>query len=255
MRSYSIFSLAKLFTNEWLRLKFFQVVIFFGVAFLLLSHLLSTLTFSVQERILCDFGLAGLELGLMLTSILIGSHAVYREIERKTVFVILARPIPRFSIVIGLWLSLVFLNFIFFAGFGISFFISSDFPFSAKAILWPVLGSLCKSLIIGAFSIAIGVLVRPIMAMALAVVYWLLCFSFPDIRYFAEKMKSVEFINFLDFIDYLIPQFYRYNWKSYYYMNNPPVLSEGLWSLGHSVVWIAIWLMTAALVFKRKELV
>jgi len=91
MRSlYTVFILAKLSASEWIRLKFFHIVLFFAVLFLAFSHLLSALTFSVQERLLYDFGLAGLEIGLVMIASLIGSHSIQREIDRKTLFVLLS---------------------------------------------------------------------------------------------------------------------------------------------------------------------
>ena len=99
----TIYSLAKLIASEWMRLKFFHIVLFFGIGFIGFSHLLSSLTFSVQERLLYDFGLGSLELGLIMVASMIGSHTIQREIDRKTMFVILARPIPRSFVIVGAW--------------------------------------------------------------------------------------------------------------------------------------------------------
>ena len=106
---YSILIIAKLTASEWIRLKFFHIIIFFGLVFIGFSHMLSSLTFSVVERLLFDFGLAGLELGIIMISSLIGTHCIQREIDRKTLFVLLARPIPRTNIVLGSWLSIIIL--------------------------------------------------------------------------------------------------------------------------------------------------
>ena len=144
----SIFTLSFLGTQEWIRLKFFNIVVFISLIFLGFSYLLSTLTFAVQERLLFDFGLAGLELGLLFVSAMIGSYAVQREIDRKTLFVLLVRPLPRWHIIVGSFGSILILNFIFTVGFSFSLLVASG--------NWSVLGQF----LILVFSIFFKSLVR-----------------------------------------------------------------------------------------------
>ena len=251
----SIYILSILGAKEWMRLKFFHLVIFAAILFILFSHLLSSLTFAVQERLLFDFGLAGLELGLVFISCLIGSHSIHREIERKTLFVLLARPIPRWHIVMGAWGSLIFLNLIFYFGFSLSFLTSSGFwtLFSGFAI--SSLTSVLKSFVIASFALCMGLLVRPILALGTAISYWILCYSIPDIKYFAEKLNNPNLTAAVDILDKITPQFYRMNWKSYYFVTNPVGSSQVGWAVAHCLAWTCAWLFLASLFFQRKEVV
>lgn len=252
---YSIFTIAKLNASEWIRLKFFHIIIFFGLVFIGFSHMLSSLTFSVQERLLYDFGLAGLELGLIMISSLIGSHSIQREIDRKTLFVLLARPIPRSNIVLGSWLSILVLCFLFSSGFILSLIYSSGSSSHNLGLVIATFSSLLKAMVISSFAIACGLLVRPILALCASICYWILCYSLPDIKYFLLKLKDQSFLNLFDVFEKLIPQFYLYNWKSYYYILNMPKGSEILWSFFHSLGWTFVWLFLATLFFRRKEIV
>lgn len=254
MKNNSIFILAILGAKEWIRLKFFHIVIFAAILFILFSHLLSSLTFAVQERLLFDFGLGGLELGLILISSLIGSHAIHREIERKTLFVLLARPIPRWNIVVGAWGTLIILNLIFTLGFSISFFSSSGFWSFFAGFSISVLSCFAKSLVISSFALAMGLLVRPIMALGISISYWILCYSIPDIQFFAQKLENSNLIALSNFLDRVIPQFYRFNWKAYYYLVNTIEASQVWWMLFHSLAWSFLWLLLAAVFFQRKEI-
>ena len=252
---YTIFILAKLNASEWIRLKFFHIIIFFGLIFIGFSHMLSSLTFSVAERLLYDFGLAGLELGLVMISSLIGSHSIQREIDRKTLFVLLARPIPRANIVLGSWLSILILCFLFSSGFLFSLIISSDGTIYNLGLAVATFSSLLKAMVISSFAIAFGLLVRPMLALGATICYWMLCYSFPDIKFFILKSQDPLLINAFDLFEKLIPQFYRFNWKSYYYITHIPSHSEIAWSIFHSLGWTFIWLFLATLFFRRKEIV
>lgn len=251
----SFIILSLLGAKEWIRLKFFHLVVFVAVLFIGFSHLLSTLTFAVQERLLFDFGLSGLEIGLIFISALIGSHSIQREIDRKTLFVLLVRPIPRWHIVLGAWGALLILNIIFTVGFSLSFMTSAGFWTLFKGFSISVVSSVLKSFVISSFALAVGLLVRPILAFGAAISYWILCYSMPDVQFFVGKLKNPSLTLAVDFLDKVVPQFYRINWKSYYYVNNPADLSQMSWMVTHCVAWTLIWLFLASLFFQRKEIV
>jgi ABC-type transport system involved in multi-copper enzyme maturation permease subunit len=250
----SIFILAVLGAKEWMRLKFFHLVIFIAILFIIFSHLLSSSTFAVQERLLFDFGLAGLEIGLVFISSLIGSHAIHREIERKTLFVLLARPIPRWHVVVGSWGALIFLNLIFTLGFSISFMSSAGFWNLFSGFVVASLSSVMKALVISSFALAMGLLVRPLLALGTAVCYWILCYSLPDIQYFVGKLQNPNLDAVVAIMDKVIPQFYRFNWKSYYYVTNQAASSEIMWAVCHCMAWTCLWLFLGSLFFQRKEI-
>ena len=250
----SIYILSILGAKEWIRLKFFHLVIFVAVLFIFFSHLLSSLTFAVQERLLFDFGLAGLEIGLIFISSLIGSHAIHREIERKTLFVLLARPIPRWHIVMGAWGALIILNLIFTVGFSLSFITSAGFWNLFGGFMIAALSSVLKALVISSFALAMGLLVRPILALGTAVSYWILCYSLPDVQFFVSKLNNPTLTTLVNVLDNIIPQFYRFNWKAYYYVVTPATGSEILWMICHCAAWTFFWLFLASVFFQRKEI-
>lgn len=249
-----IWILAVLSTREWIRLKFFYLVVFFGVIFIAFSRLLSSLSFSVQERILYDFGLAGLEIGLIMIASMIGSHSIQREIDRKTLLVMLARAIPRSYILIGSWVSILFLCLIFGAGFIVSLLYSSDESKYIFGLLISSYSAFLKVMVISSFSIAFGILVRPILALGISVLYWILCYSMPEIKFFVSKLEDEFLLKVYFIFEKMLPQFYLYNWKSYYYIKNPPLLTEVAWATTHSLAWSFLWLIVGVMVFKRKEI-
>jgi ABC-type transport system involved in multi-copper enzyme maturation permease subunit len=251
----SILILSALGAKEWIRLKFFHLVVFVALLFIGFSHLLSTLTFAVQERLLFDFGLAGLEIGLIFISALIGTHSIQREIDRKTLLVLLVRPIPRWHIVIGAWGALVILNIIFTLGFSLSFMTSAGFWTLFHGFGISVFSSVLKSFVIASFALGVGLLVRPILAFGAAISYWILCYSMPDVQFFVAKLENRTLSSLVDFLDKVVPQFYRINWKSYYFVTHPVDLSQISWMATHCVAWTLIWLFFASLFFQRKEIV
>lgn len=252
----TIFSLAKLSASEWIRLKFFHIIVFFGLFFILFSHLLSSLTFSVQERLLYDFGLGSLEVGLVMIASLIGSHSIHREIERKTMFVLLARPIPRSAIVVGAWGAIFILATLFMVGFLLSLIVTAPSAIDViDGVMISALSSFGKAMVIASVAIAFGILVRPMLALVASVSYWILCYSIVDIEFFVRKMNSSNLTEVVRLFKQLIPEFYNYNWKSYFYIQNVPRSEEVFWTFLHSGAWVCLWLFLGCFFFRRKEIV
>ncbi len=251
----SVHILAVLGAREWIRLKFFHLIVFISILFIGFSHLLSSLTFAVQERLLFDFGLAGLELGLILISSLIGAHAIQREIDRKTLFVILVRPIPRWHVVFGAWGALIILNFLFTFGFSLTLLLSSGNFKLLPGFALAAVSCMLKSLVISSFSLALGIIVRPILALGTALCYWIFCYSIPDIKFFVQKLDDKFLTQVINVIDEIIPKFYLFNWKSYHSVVKPPSFEEFLWATSHCFAWTLLWLFIASFFFRRKEIV
>ena len=110
-------------------------------------------------------------------------------------------------------------------------------------------------MVISSVALAFGLLVRPILALAATICYWVLCYSILDIEFFVNRIESPELTSFFGVLKKFFPEFYTYNWKSYYFVQNVPTSGEILWSSLHSISWMCIWLMIACLVFRRKEIV
>jgi ABC-type transport system involved in multi-copper enzyme maturation permease subunit len=87
--------------REAIRHRILYLLLVFAVGMISVSQLLSLLTVGSEEKIIKDFGLAAIEVFGVLTGVFIGVGLVSREIERRTVFTLLAKPIHRSEFVLG----------------------------------------------------------------------------------------------------------------------------------------------------------
>jgi len=79
----------------------------FAVLLVAASILIGQITAGQDIKIIKDLGLATIELAGVLMSVFIGVGLVAREIERKSVFALLAKPLPRWEFIAGKYLGLV----------------------------------------------------------------------------------------------------------------------------------------------------
>lgn len=243
-------------TLEWLRLKFFHIILFLAFLFYILSFLVGSLSFTEQERIFFDFGLGGIELATVFLATFLSTHALYREIERKTILVLLARPIARWQLLVGYLGSLMILNLIVIVILGGILYIGLE---EASQYLPMLLSSLLiiflKSIVISSFGLVCAVLSRPMFGFVLTLSFWIASYSLPDVIFLAEKLKNEGFILVTKILDFVIPNFYLFNWKNYHYLQSQFVLNEFLWALFHCTIWTSVLFLIASLVFRRKEIV
>jgi ABC-type transport system involved in multi-copper enzyme maturation permease subunit len=242
-------------TQEWLRLKFFHVVLFLSFSYFLISYLLGSLDYIQHQRLIFDFGLAGLEISVLFVAAFISTHALHRDIDRKTILVLLARPIPRWHLLVGYLGSLILLNMILVTALGTVLFIFlGKTPYGLNLFV-SLLSILMKSVVISSFGLLCSVLARPMFSFVIAISYWMMGYSIPDLQYFAKKMDDSLLIAVGNSLDYLIPNFYAFNWKNYHFLRSELSANDFLWSMAHCFGWVFCLLFLASLFFRRKEIV
>jgi ABC-type transport system involved in multi-copper enzyme maturation permease subunit len=82
-------------------------VLVFAAGVLALTLALGELSLDQQMRVVTDLGLASISLFSVVVAIFLGSSLLYKEIERKTLYVILPKPIARFEFLLGKYFGIV----------------------------------------------------------------------------------------------------------------------------------------------------
>jgi ABC-type transport system involved in multi-copper enzyme maturation permease subunit len=92
--------------RELMRNKLLYLLIVFSVLLILGSLLLTQLTIGQWERIINDVSLATIQLAGVLVAIMVGVGLIAGEIDKRTVYVTLSKPLARASFVLGKYLGL-----------------------------------------------------------------------------------------------------------------------------------------------------
>ena len=100
-------SLARTTLLEAIRDRILYGVLLFAIGLILLSTVLSDLTQGQPIRIVTNVSLSAVSIGGTLMAVLLGSTAVAREIERRTAYPILAKPVSRAAYLLGKYAGVV----------------------------------------------------------------------------------------------------------------------------------------------------
>lgn len=98
--------------REAIRDRILYLLLFFAAASIIFSRILALLTVGDRVKIIKDVGLASLSLFGALMAILMGTGLVYKEIEKKTIYSILSKPIHRYQFLLGKYFGLVLTLFV-----------------------------------------------------------------------------------------------------------------------------------------------
>jgi ABC-type transport system involved in multi-copper enzyme maturation permease subunit len=102
-----VLTLAGNTVREAVRNKVLYTLVFFAVALIGTGVLLSTLSYVEQERIIQDVGLAAIRLFGVAIAIFVGVGLIHREVDRRTIYTILSKPVSRVEFLLGKYLGLV----------------------------------------------------------------------------------------------------------------------------------------------------
>jgi ABC-type transport system involved in multi-copper enzyme maturation permease subunit len=93
--------------REAIRNKILYVLLFFAVGIIALSLAVAQGTVHQEMRVTRDIGLFGIELFGALIAIFVGVNLVYKELDKKTVFALIPKPIHRWEFILGKFVGMV----------------------------------------------------------------------------------------------------------------------------------------------------
>lgn len=114
-RAFSLGRVGALASNtilELVRLKIFYILMIFAFALILFSLVLLKQTFQEQFQILKDASLGAMSIFTWLLAVLSTAMLLPKDIEDRTLYTILAKPVPRFEYLLGKLLGVMALIFL-----------------------------------------------------------------------------------------------------------------------------------------------
>ena len=103
-----VLAIARNTYRESVRDKILYNLILFALVMILSSIMLGQLTLGNEDKVILDLGLSAISVFGMLIAVFIGIGLVYKELEKRTVYALLAKPVHRHELILGKYLGLLF---------------------------------------------------------------------------------------------------------------------------------------------------
>ena len=106
-----------------LRSKIFTVLLVFAIGLIFLSRVFEFLTFTAEIKLIKDIGLASIAFFTALITIFLSGETITGEIEERTIYTVLSKPVSRQGLILGKFLGIVWAILATLTITGVAFFI------------------------------------------------------------------------------------------------------------------------------------
>lgn len=241
--------------REIIRDRILYGLLVFAVILIGLSLAMGELSFSEKARITVDFGFAAMSLSAIIIAIFIGSNLVSKEIEQRTVYTVLVRPLSRSQFLIGKVLGLALVNVVVLLGLSIVlgsilFFIDQPWDLDCTLV---VLGVLVESLVMLSITLLFGTNSKPMLAVTFSIGIFLVGRSLDSLEFFAQKSESSFLKGFNFLLQRTLPNLSKLNWSSYPLIPDEVPLDAFLKSVVYGLSWMGVCITLTALVLRKKD--
>jgi ABC-2 type transport system permease protein len=139
--------------REYIRDKILYNLLVFAVIMIGLSIVLGEMTTGQQERVTITVGLSSISIFGVLMSVFLGIGLVSKEIEKKTIYALIAKPVPRYQFILGRFLGLMITIGFNMIVMSIAFFAVLWYLYGGSK--WPVTWPLLQAIIMIYFELGI----------------------------------------------------------------------------------------------------
>jgi ABC-type transport system involved in multi-copper enzyme maturation permease subunit len=250
--------------REAIRNKVLYSLLFFAVLVIVASLAFGALSVHEDARLTTDLGLAGMSLFSVIIAIFVGVNLVYKELERKTIYSLIPKPIHRYQFVLGKFIGMVLTLAVLLAVMSVVLFVVlaiQDAPISAAVVKMAVLIFL-EVVVVTAVAVFFSSFSTPFLSGLFTVGIFLVGRSVPDIRRVARKVQSPALRGLLRGVTRVVPDL------RYFYVTGIEAGSGYIsvhanfpdWGyVGHAALYAtlcaAIVLMLAMALFARRDFV
>jgi len=238
-----------------IRNKLLYTLLFFAIALIATGVLVSTLSYVERERILQDVGLSAIRIFGAGIAIFVGVGLIHGEVERRTIYTILSKPVSRSEFLVGKYVGLVLTMWLQLAIMTVAF--------CAVSLLYgaPITAAHLAALLLVAFELVVLVAVAtlfsafttPMLASLFTVGIWLVGHSTRNLRLLGEQadVEGVRFATAL--LHRVLPDLSSFDLVVAAVHGLPIAAAQVIWPMLYGVFYAALLLFLAALVFERRD--
>lgn len=242
--------------RETIRERVLYNLAFFAILMTLSGLLLGRLSIRQDEKIIKDVGLASTELFGTMIAIFVGVGLVSKEVERRSLYPLLAKPLDRRELILGKFLGLALTLAVNTALMTLGLF----------ATLYATGRGLDLSLLKAIYAIYLSLLLSVALALLFSTVASTAAFAavctvcavvagrFSDVIHNMTEVIPDAPASLINFLYYALPNFKDFDLKERVVYADPVAAGDLLSLTAYAVAYVGLALSVAMLVFERKEL-
>lgn len=242
-------------------------MVMFAVLLMAASFLISQLTAGQDLKIIKDLGLAALSIFGLMIAVFLGIGLVSKEVERKSIFGLLSKPITRTQFILGKYAGLlatlvINLGVMTLALYAVLFYM--NLTAGAERQAWPAPAMdprllIAVVLIVGEIAIITAVALffstfsSPLLSALLTLGLWVAGHFNADLRNFGTVVDSAPIVALARALYYVLPNLAPFDVKAEVVHGLPVAMRHVGLTLLYGVVYSSVVLTAAVAIFRRRD--
>lgn len=253
-----IFTIARNVFYEVVRDRILWMIGFYALLLVGAMQLLPQIAGATEEKMILDFGLAAMSVLGLIVAIFIGTGLVNKEIEKRTVLVLIAKPISRSEIIAGKHLGLSAVLATLITAMTIIYIVLlqlRQIPYPLVSILLASLYLFLQLCLMCAIAIALGVFTSSVLATLLSFGVYLMGNLSQDLVSFGRLSKNPGLENLTRNLYLVLPDLSRLDLKNQavYGSEALPDSLTLITNASYGLVYTVLVLAIASAIFSQRE--
>jgi Cu-processing system permease protein len=243
-------------------------MVIFAALLMASSFLIAQLTAGQDMKIIKDLGLAALSIFGLLIAVFIGIGLVSKEVERKSIYGLITKPISREQFILGKYAGLVFtlianlavMTAVFYA---VLFYMNAiaepgtrltwDAPAMDPRLLIAIVLIFAELMVVTALALFFSTFSSPLLSTVLTLGLWTAGHFNDDLRQFNQVVEVPAAAFIAKVLYYVLPNLAPFDVKAEVVHGMPIATAQVVYTLGYAVLYISILLIGAIAIFRRRD--
>lgn len=245
--------------REAVRDRVLYSLVFFGLLMMAAAILVGQISIGIEDTVIVSLGLSAISMIGLLIAVFIGVALVSKEMDKCTLYALLAKPVRRWEFLLGKFGGLVLTLAVNTAAMALGLlvamlYVKHSLERSDATVLVAVYFILLKLALVVALALLFSCFTTPLLAILFTVGLYIVGLYVQELRDLPFDMMSPAMSSFTKWLSYLLPNFENFNVMALAAHGRAVPGSLILQNTLYTLLYCTIVLTTAAAVFSRRNL-
>ena len=245
--------------REAVRDRVLYSLVFFGLLMMAAAVAVGQVSIGIEQTVIVSLGLSAISMIGVLISVFIGVALVSKEMDKRTLYALLAKPVRRWEFLLGKFGGLVLTLAVNTAAMALGLllvmlYVKHSLERSDAVVLVAVYFILLKLALIVALALLFSCFTTPLLAILFTVGLYIVGLYVQELRDLPVEVMSPAMAAFTKWLSHLLPNFENFNVMAMAAHGRAVPGALILQNTLYAVVYCTIVLTAAAVVFSRRNL-
>jgi len=250
-----VWAISKNIFCEGIRQRVLMLAVVFAIALVFLSVFLGPFSLGEISKIIRDFGLAVSSLLAIFIIITIGAAILYRDIERRTIYTIITRPIKTNEIILGKFIGLSLLVIVLVIMTAIIqqlVIFLFEIKFDPYILIAPLI-SIFEIMIMVGILLLFSSFSSSVFSSIMTIIFYIVGHMSPDLKLFADTVKAPGLKLLTKFFYYILPNLENFNLRTevVYHLSLPR--DQILFTISYGFAYTILLICLSVIIFEYRE--